>query len=363
MRSWVVGLGYISQIAVLPAFSHAKENCELKALVSGDSEKARMLSRKYRVPLTYSYESYHACLASGEIDAVYIALPNSMHRAYAVSAAAAGVHVLCEKPMAVTQEDCEAMIDAAENNHVKLMIAYRLHFEKANLQAIEAVQSGKLGDPRLFHGTFTMQVRKNNVRLKTEFGGGPLWDIGIYCINAARYLLRAEPQEVSAFKAKGHDQRFSEVEEAVTAILRFPGDVLATFSCSFAASDAGSYEVVCSRGSLRADPAYDYATARKLQITMEGKSTQRVFPKSDQFAPQLIYFADCVLHNKQPEPSGHEGLADVRIIRALYESIDRGRPVQLKSSAVPKRPSAKQEVRRPAISKPEIIHAESPTAD
>lgn len=359
----MVGLGYISQAAVLPAFAHAKENCELKALVTGDRQKAKKLCKKYRVPHTYSYENYHACLESGEIDAVYIALPNSMHRAYAVSAANAGVHVLCEKPMAVTEEDCQAMIDAAGDKNVKLMIAYRLHFEKANLQAIETVQSGRLGDPRLFHGTFTMQVRKENVRLKTEFGGGPLWDIGIYCINAARYLLRAEPQEVIAFKSKGHDQRFREVEESVSAILRFPGDVLATFSCSFGAADVGSYELVGSLGSLRADPAYDYATTRKLKITIGGRSKERMFPKADQFAPQLLYFSDCILNNKIPEPSGGEGLTDVRIILALYESLERGRPVQLKSSAVVKRPSPKQEISRPALSEPEMIHAESPTLD
>jgi glucose-fructose oxidoreductase len=363
VRYAVVGLGYISQIAVLPAFSHARENSELRALVTGDAEKAKRLSKKYQAPLTYSYENYHACLESGEIDAVYIALPNSMHHAYSVGAAKAGVHVLCEKPMALSEEECQGMIDAAEDNKVKLMIAYRLHFEKANLQAVETVQTGKLGEPRLFHSTFTMQVRKDNIRLKSDLGGGPLWDIGIYCINAARYLFRAEPEEVSAFRVEGRDARFGEVEEAVSAILRFPGDVLATFSCSFGASDVGAYEVVGTKGSLRADPAYEYAEKLKLKITIDEKSRERIFPKSDQFAPELLYFSDCVLNNKDPEPSGREGLADVRVIRALYESFELGKPVAVKSNEAVKRPDVKQEIRRPAIAKPDVIHIQSPTAD
>ncbi len=139
IRYAVVGLGYIAQIAVLPAFAHAGKNSELTALVSDDPLKLKRLGRKYNVTSTYSYDQYDACLKSGEIDAVYIALPNNMHREYTERAARAGVHVLCEKPMAVTVRECEAMIEATEQNRVKLMIAYRLHFEEANLKAAEIV--------------------------------------------------------------------------------------------------------------------------------------------------------------------------------------------------------------------------------
>ena len=132
VRYAVVGLGYIAQVAILPAFAHAQENSELVALVSGDPGKLKALGKKYKVPKTYNYEHYADCVADG-IDAVYIALPNAMHRAYAEGAARAGVHVLCEKPMAVTEQECEAMIDTAERAKVKLMIAYRLHFERGNL--------------------------------------------------------------------------------------------------------------------------------------------------------------------------------------------------------------------------------------
>lgn len=159
------------------------------ALVSGDPAKLKALRRKYKVPRTYSYEQFADCLAEG-VDAVYIALPNAMHRAYVEGTARAGVHVLCEKPMAVTEQECEAMMEAAAQNKVKLMVAYRLHFERGNLSAIEAVRNGKIGMPRIFNSVFCQQVTAGNTRLQGEMGGGPLSDVGIYCINAARYLSR-----------------------------------------------------------------------------------------------------------------------------------------------------------------------------
>ncbi len=173
VRYAVVGLGHIAQIAVLPAFKSAG-NSELFALVSGDSDKLKKLGKKYRLRHLYSYEDYGRALSN--IDAVYLALPNHLHREYAVRAAAAGVHVLCEKPMAVTMEDCQAMIEAARQNHAKLMIAYRLHFEAGNLEAIRVARSGRLGDLRLFTSEFCQQVADGNVRVN-EFvaqGGGPV---------------------------------------------------------------------------------------------------------------------------------------------------------------------------------------------
>jgi glucose-fructose oxidoreductase len=174
VRYAVAGLGYISQIAVLPAFAHARENSELSALVSGDPQKLRKLSRKYKIERTYSYEQYAHCLKSGAIDAVYIALPNHMHRAYTESAAQAGIHVLCEKPTAFDGAECEGMIAAAEKGRIKLMIAYRLHFERGNLNAVEVVNSGKIGEPRIFTSVFSQQVKAGNSRLKANIGGGAI---------------------------------------------------------------------------------------------------------------------------------------------------------------------------------------------
>jgi predicted dehydrogenase len=362
IRYAVVGLGHIAQVAVLPAFAHA-ENSELTALVSSDSEKLEKLGRKYKVQGRYSYQEFDNCLDSGTVDAVYIALPNHLHREYSERALQRGKHVLCEKPMAVTEEDCRSMIQVAEENQAKLMVAYRLHFEEANLKAIDLVQSGKLGDPRLFDSVFTMTVKDGDIRLNPrELGGGTLYDIGIYCINAVRNLFGAEPMEVMAFSANKGDQRFLQCEETTSAILRFPGrERLATFTCSFGAADVSHYRVVGSKGQLVMDPAYEYAGELQQQITVDGRTRSKTFPKRDQFAPELVSFSESILTGDASAPSGWEGLADVRIIRALYRSADTGQPVTLEPFSTDDRPSKEQELRRPPVSKPELVNTEAPS--
>lgn len=330
VRYAVVGLGYISQAAMLPAFAQARENSELAALVSGDPKKLRSLGRKYKVAHTYSYEQYADCLKSGTIDAVYIGLPNHMHRAYSEAAARAGVHVLCEKPMAFDEVECEAMIAAAEEAKVKLMIAYRLHFERGNLEMIETIESGKIGEPRIFNSVFSQQTTAGNSRLDARVGGGPIYDMGVYCVNAARYLFRAEPDEVFAWNLRPeNDERFREVPEMTSGLLKFPGDRIASFTSSFGAVERSMFEVVGTKGALKMDPAYDMTGDLNAEITIGGHTKKRVFKKRDQFAAELAYFSDCVLRNKQPEPSGPEGLEDVRIIRALLQSAESGKPVSL----------------------------------
>ena len=362
IRYAVVGLGYISQIAVLPAFQNAKRNSELVAFVSDDPEKMQELSREYDVELMYSYENYDDCLHSGKVDAVYIALPNHMHAEYARRAARAGIHVLCEKPMAVTEEECKQMIREADEAGIQLMISYRLHFERANLKAVEIVNSGEIGEPRFFSSAFSMQAKEGNVRLNSiSLGGGPLYDLGIYCLNAARYLFRAEPMEVYATRVHGNDPRFRECEEMLSGTLKFPDDRLATFTCSFGASDVSSYSIVGTKGNLRVDPAYEHAGDLIHHVNVEGKTRKQTFKKRDQFAPVLLYFSNCIIKNKIPEPSGWEGLADVRIIRALHESADTGERISLKPFEREERPSLDQEMQRPAVEKPELVHAEPPS--
>jgi predicted dehydrogenase len=362
IRYAVVGLGHIAQVAVLPAFAHA-DNSALAALVSDDPEKLEKLGRKYKVKAQFSYAQYDECLRSGLVDAVYIALPNHLHREYSERAARAGVHVLCEKPMAVTEEDCRSMIQVADQNNVKLMVAYRLHFEEANLKAIDLVQGGRLGDPRLFDSIFTMMVKEGDIRLNPrELGGGTLYDIGIYCINAVRNLYGAEPMEVVAFSANNGDPRFLQCEETTTAILRFPGrERLASFTCSFGAADMSSYRIVGTKGDLVMDPAYEYAGELKQRVTIDGRTRERTFAKRDQFAPELVSFSECILTGAAPEPSGWEGLADVRVIRALYQSADTGQPVTLPPFSKEDRPSMDQELRRPPVSKPDLVNIEAPT--
>jgi predicted dehydrogenase len=360
VRYAVVGLGHLAQVAVLPAFKNTS-NSELVTIVSGDAGKRKKLGKKYRLEHVYSYDEYDRALA--EVDAVYLVVPNHLHREYSVRAAEAGVHVLCEKPMAVTEKECEAMIEAANSNQVKLMIAYRLHFEAANLKAIELAKGGKLGDPRIFDSAFSQQVVADNIRVTepVEKGGGPVYDMGVYCINAARYLFQAEPTSVLAFSANNGDKRFKLVDEMTSVLMRFPDERLATFTCSFGAADVSRYTLIGTKGSLTAEPAYDYSIGLVHHITIGEKTTTKKFPKRDQFAAQLIYFSDCVLQNKEPEPSGLEGLADVRIVRAIYESAKSGRTVELAKLPAKKKPTMRQEIHRPAHGKPKTVNAESPS--
>jgi glucose-fructose oxidoreductase len=362
IRYAVVGLGHIAQAAVLPAFANAKRNSTLTALVSDDPTKLRELGERYGVKHTYTYDEYDACLKSGEIDAVYIALPNTMHCEYAVRAAEAGVHILCEKPMATTEEECQKMIHAAEASNVKLMIAYRLHFEAANLRAIEVAQSGELGDLRIFQSLFTLNVKEGNIRLEEELGGGTLWDIGVYCVNAARYLFRDEPIEVFAFSASNGERRFTEVDEMTGALLRFPNERIASFITNFGVAEISSYRVVGTKGDLLVEPAYDYAGKLVHKLTVDGKTTKKSFSPRDQFAPELIYFSDCIKSGREPEPSGVEGLADTRIIEALYKSAATGEPVRLEPLEKPERPSLAQEIHEPPVREPELVHVEEPQA-
>ena len=360
IRYAVVGLGYISQIAILPAFEHA-ENSELVALISGDEHKLTALSRRYGVQFTGTYDEYEEILERANVDAVFIGLPNTMHRDFTVRAANVGVHVLCEKPLATTVADCEEMIQACHDNGVKLMTAYRLHFEEANLRAIEIVQSGRIGEPKFFNSVFSMQVEPPNIRLQHDLGGGPLLDLGVYCINAARYLYRDEPFEVTALSANTDDARFNDVEESVAGILKFPEGRLATFTVSFGSSGKSFYEIIGTKGELKVDPAYHYAQPLKHYLKVEGEKSEETFDQRDQFAAELIYFSNCILDDQPVEPGGREGLADIKIIESLYESMRTGRAVALRMRERQQRPSIRQNIERPPVRPPELIHARSPS--
>jgi glucose-fructose oxidoreductase len=360
VRYAVIGLGHISQAAVLPAFAHAKRNSVLSALVSDDTKKQRNLARRYAVPRVCGYAQVEELFASGDIDAVYIALPNDMHHEYTLKAARAGLHVLCEKPMAVSSRECEQMLRATRQARVKLMIAYRLHFERANLEAARLARSGRLGDLRFFNSEFSMQVRENNIRLQRARGGGPLYDIGIYCINAARYCFAAEPISVLATATRSSDSRFREVDETLCAIMRFKDERLATFVCSFGAADRSIYTVTGTRGTLTVDPAYEYAEGLGYELKIGGRKRTKRLGKSDQFAAELLYFSDCVLNDRDPEPSGEEGLADLRVIEAMMRSAASGKWVPVELPQRQRRPTLRQAIRRPAVKRePKLVHTSS----
>jgi len=363
VRYAVVGLGHLAQVAVLPAFREAK-NSELVALVSSDEKKTSKLAKQYGIEQVYSYDEYEECLKNG-VDAVYLVLPNHLHKDFTVRALNAGVHVLCEKPMAVTSEECREMIDTASKKHCKLMIAYRLHFEKSNLEAIDVARRGRIGDLRFFNSEFAQQVVADNVRVTEPVskGGGPIYDMGVYCINAARYLFGSEPTEILASSATGDRARFRKTEEMTSVVMRFPKERLATFTASFGAADVARFDLIGSKGLLTADPAYHYSQGLSLEIKVGEKTKKRSFPKRDQFAAEIAYFSDCIVKNKKPEPSGKEGLAEVRIVEAIYESAKTGKVVRLADFEKRQRPTLAQDIRRPAHGKPKTVKVESPSGE
>ena len=359
----VVGLGWIAQEAVLPAFANA-ENAELTALVSDDPVKLAELSKKYNVKHTYTYEQYELCLNNSDVDAVFIALPNNMHLEYTVRAAEAGVHVLCEKPLAMNAAEARQMIEACSRGGVQLMTAYRLHFEEANLMAVEISNSGALGDLRLFSALNVQNVESGNIRLDATLTGGPLEDLGVYCINAARYIFKSEPLEISAFAESSDNPRFREVPEMVSVIMRFPENRLAQFTCGFGENKASTYHVFGTLGDLKLDPGFSFQGELKHILTIKDEKPQETtYGKRDQFGPQLVHFADCILNNEPVEPSGVEGLTDLVIIDAIRESIATGRAVRMDLPQRDYRPTIEQEKKRRAIRKPDLIHADQPAAD
>jgi predicted dehydrogenase len=360
VRYAVVGLGHFAQAAILPAFKNAAEKAELAAIVTGDPEKASKLGEKYNCS-AHSYEDFDKLASAGKIDAVYIALPNSMHREYTERAAAAGIHVLCEKPLAYTVEDARAMVETCRAAGVLLMTAYRLHFEEGNLAAIEAVKAGRIGEARTFHATHTMQVDEDNTRVSKSLGGGPLEDIGVYCINAARYLFRNEPIEVMAFAVHGNDPRFDEVPESVAALMRFPGHRLATFQCSFNETKVSEYRVIGTEGMIVMDPGFTWNGDIEQRIVIKDKEQRKTFKHRDQVAAEILYFANCVLTGEQPEPSGTEGLIDVRIIDALRTSYAKNRPVKIQAESDAKRPDKSQSIRKKPHAEPPLVNAAPPS--
>jgi predicted dehydrogenase len=367
IRYAVVGLGNIAQSAVLPAFKNASSNSILTTLISEDKQKLKILAKKYKVKSTYLFDEMEECFQNHEIDAIYIATPNDHHLKIVELAAKHKINVLCEKPMAVTYEDCIYMDQVAKKNNIKMMVAYRLHFEAANLAAIDMCRKGTLGDLKFFNSTFSYQIKdKKNIRLNpTSVGGGPLYDIGIYCINAARYLFKAEPIEVVGLSVTSDDPRFINTEETTSAILRFPEDRLAAFTISFGAFDSSDYEIIGEKGRIRLENAYEYAAPMELRSFLKGKDepkkATKKFKKRDQFSAELLYFSDCILKNKKIEPDATEGMADVKIIEAILASIHYRKPISLEPSNIQSYPTQKQKVTRPGVRKRKLYHATSPS--
>jgi predicted dehydrogenase len=363
IRYGVVGAGNIAQVAVLPAFEHARENSELAAIFSSDAEKREELKQKYQVA-TGTYEQFEELAKATKLDAVYIATPNSEHCFWTERAAASRLHVLTEKPMAATEDECDRMIRATADRELFLMVAYRLHFEKVNLEAMRLIRAGRIGEPRFFSSVFSHQVREGDIRTRADLAGGALYDLGLYCINAARYVFEAEPVEVFADWVQSHDSRSREVDEMTSAILRFPRDRVAQFTCSQGAFSVANYRVVGTEGDLLVDPAFEYREGLELKLKTRGGEESLRVEGRDQFAPQLVYFSDCIITKRKPEPSGEEGLLDIRIIRALQKSAEEGRAVALGQARPRKQPpQPDQEMNKPKVKEQETVNAPSPSSE
>jgi len=327
----VVGLGNISEIAVLPAFRRSRK-AKLVAVVSGDERKAKRFAAKFKASDYYTYDDYSLCLSHPQVDAIFVANHNGGHLEYTVRAAEAGKHVLCEKPMANTVEDCQRMIDACRANNVRLMIAYRKYFEPASLALKKLVAGGKLGRLKIIHSAFTVYLPPGGKVPSWHFdrklaGGGSLVDVGVYCVNTIRWLTGKEPLEAQAFAWSLDPVRYSQVEENISFQLKFPGGLVAQASSSFGAARASFLHLHGEKGWAALDPAFGFDEERRLFGKIGGRWFEKKFKVMDEFALELDAFADCVRRRREPEPSGLQGLRDVAVMQAIYRSARENRPV------------------------------------
>jgi predicted dehydrogenase len=308
------------------------------ALVTGDRDKGLKVARQYNIPesAVLDYKDYDKLAQMADVKSVYIALPNHLHLEYTVRAAGAGKHVLCEKPMANSAVECRQMIDACRKAGRQLMIAYRSQYEALDRTLIKMVRDKKLGALKEFNSVNSQNMGDpQHWRLKKAMaGGGALPDIGIYCINAARFLSGEEPTEVfgSIWSTPG-DARFREVEESCQFVLRFPSGFSATCSTSYSAHKSQMFRLNGFEAWADMDPAYAYH-GNKLRITrvVDGKDQTIEIPagKTNQFTLMIDHFASCIQQNKDVHTPGEEGLQDQRIMDAIYESARSGRVVKLK---------------------------------
>jgi len=328
----IVGLGSLSINQILPAFSQC-EKSKVVALVSGHPDKANKLALRYRVSPKniYNYQNYDSIKDNPEVDIIYIVLPNGMHAEYTVRGLQAGKHVLTEKPMANTPAECQQMIDAGRKANKKLMVAYRCRYEPYNQEAVRVARSQELGTVKVILADAGFAMKDPNVwRLKKSLaGGGSLMDIGIYALQAARYLTGEEPSEVNAMMySTPNDPRFKEVEEAINFQLRFPSGILANCTSSYGYAWQSHYRVVTNEGWLEMDPATAYSGLR-MRVHRGNVTEEKDLPVVDHFAAEMEHMSDCVMQNKEPLTPGEEGLRDLTIMHALYEAANTGKTVRL----------------------------------
>jgi predicted dehydrogenase len=319
----VIGLGRIAGHFLPAALSTT--NSRITGLVSGHRDKADGIAAQYGVPpgSIYNYENFDEIAHNPAIDAVYVALPNSMHAEYTIRAAKAGKHVLCEKPISTNVAEAESMIAACKAANVKLMIAYRCHYEPTNLKAIKLIRDGALGQVQAIESPFGFNIRAGEWRLSKKLaGGGPLFDVGIYSLNACRYLTGEEPADISAYASViDHDGRFNEVEENVAWTMKFPSGIVASCTTTYGANMGGYFRVYGSKGWLQVDQAFVYEGLH-LRAEFSGTKLDELNPARDpsHFQAEAEHFSNCVLNGLDPQSPGEEGLSDMRYITQIYRS-------------------------------------------
>jgi predicted dehydrogenase len=319
----VIGLGRIAE-HFMPGVRNTT-NSQITALVSGHRDKAERIATEYQIPKTsiYSYENFDEIAHNPAVDAVYVALPNSMHAEYTIRAAKAGKHVLCEKPMATSVADSEAMIAACKAANVKLMVAYRCHYEPTNLRAVQLIRQGALGQAQAIESAFGFNIARGEWRLDRKLaGGGPLYDVGIYSLNACRYLTGEEPQQISAYSSViDRDGRFDQVEENVTWTMKFPSGVVASCNTTYGGNMPGYFRVFGSKGWMQVDQAFVYEGAH-LRAECNGTKLDEPNPSHDpsHFQAEAEHFSHCIQNGLEPKSPGEEGLRDMQYIAQIYRS-------------------------------------------
>ncbi|CAF1256389.1 unnamed protein product [Rotaria sp. Silwood1] len=356
VRYGVVAAGWISQSSFMPGVGQTS-NSVLTVLISNDAEKREKLGKEYNLKC-YSYDQFSQALEEGQCDAFYIATPNNQHGKFAIPALEKGYHVLLEKPMEVTIEDCEAILAAQKKSGAKLMIAYRLHHEPGTLDIIDRIRKGDFGDPRIFSSVFTNHIKPENHRAKEGFDCGPIPDLGVYPINAARNIFGSEPIEVTAIGFKTPGEFFKMEHDTITVTLRFPRDHMAQFVVSYATSFTEGYKIVGTKGEIEVNPAYGFGSGVKIayKTKIAGQEDSKTFPETDQFGGETEYFSECILNNVDPEADGEDGLNDVRVIVAIKESLkENGKTIKLEPRERKKRSTLDQVKQLPLAKPPKTL--------
>ncbi|MGB9469299.1 MAG: Gfo/Idh/MocA family oxidoreductase [Candidatus Acidiferrum sp.] len=328
----IVGLGSLSINQILPAFAKCEKSKPV-AFVSGHPDKANKLAARYGIDPKniYNYQNYDSIKNNPEVDIIYIVLPNCMHAEYTIRGFQAGKNVLTEKPMACHPADCQKMIDAGRQAGKKLMVAYRCRYEPYNQEAIRMARSGELGLTQVIVADMGFNIgNPDQWRLKKDLsGGGSLMDIGIYGLNASRYLTGEEPVEINAMMYSApNDPRFKEVEETINFQLRFPSGVLANCSSSYGYVSQNRYRVIGTEGWLDMDPATIYSGLR-MKVGRKNIIEEINLPVRDHFALEMDHMSQCVMENKDPLTPGEEGLRDITLMMAIYEAARTGKTVKV----------------------------------